>query len=140
MFSDNFKNIGIGNIERYWTQVFTSLWKEPNNSNPLYDGTHWKGMPLFSQNELHFIVNYYHDIEPTNITIFLNNKTIRNMTLYTGIKNKGTYVYVLKNYTSLSCAKYVFQTVVNNVLYQLPETGYFLTNGINKCTKNYSKK
>jgi len=139
MFNNNFKNIGVGAILRYWTHVFTTVKNDFNNMNPLYDGTHWRGSPLFSTNDLYFLVNYYSDTIQNNITLVMNNKTERIMNLYTGTKNRGTYIYKLQNYTSPSCLKYVFKIQSNNTIYTLPENGYFLTNGINNCTINYSE-
>jgi len=133
-----YKNIGIGSIGRIWTQVFTSTSLQENIKNPLYDGTHWKGSPLFSLNELHFIANYYDFAVPTNITVILNNKTSYPLILKSGTRNRGTYIYRFDNFTSSSCLKYFFQVYVNNTMYKLPEEGFFLTQGINNCTINYT--
>jgi len=137
MFSPNFKNIGVGAIGRYWTHVFTSLWKEAVIANPLYDGTHWRGSPLFGTNDLYFIANYHYPTAPNNITVRLNNQTERMLTRYTGTRERGTYIFRLQNYTLPSCLRYVFRVHINNTVYQLPETGYFMTIGINNCTLNY---
>lgn len=139
MFNNEYKNIGVGAISRYWTHVFTKVTNDINIMNPMYDGTHWRGNPLFSTNDLYFLMNYFYDTIPNNITIVMNNKTERVMSLYTGTKNKGTYIYKLQNYTSPSCLKYVFKIQLNNATYKLPENGYYLTNGINNCTLNYSE-
>lgn len=140
MLGVQYTKIGIGNIGRRWTQVFTATTPSGTIMNPFYDGTHWKGSPFVESDQLYFMTNYYDATPPSILTVIIlgkNTTTNRTMTLQSGTRQRGTYV---TNYTGApaECLKYFFQARVNNTLYRLPEKGFFQTIGTANCSLNYS--
>lgn len=123
IFGPSNTHVGIGNTGRYWAQNFARL-SSPAPKVFMISGGHYTP----SSTIITFIVSVYRATTPPRLE--LNGKN-HSMVLYIGKTANGAYAI---NMTSPSaCQSYAF--FLGNE--RLPSRGYYLTDGIGSCTRNY---
>lgn len=134
MFAD-FKFIGIGNKDRYWTQDFIT--KGINQSYPLTAGAHW----LNPKGNFIFLVSFYHETKnPSKIELRYNGVTYP-MSIYLQNNSTRHSIYSItlpKIAQNTGCLSYRFNaTIINDTWYTLPQNGFYQTSGFGNCSNNW---